>query len=279
MPENMKEKQRIEQEKINRSLARVKNRIMIISGKGGVGKSTVSANLAMTLVQKGFQTGLLDIDVHGPSIPSFFNLSGQRLAVEDGRIIPAQYENKLKVMSTAFLLQNQDSAVIWRGPMKHGVIKQFISDVAWGDLDFLVIDSPPGTGDEPLSIAQLIQEPRFAVLVATPQNMAIIDVKKTVTFCQTLKIKILGVIENMSGFVCPYCNKVSYIFNKGGAEKMARDMQVPYLGAIPLDKDIVSASDQGKPYIIDHPDSAAAKQFSQVVERMLANLTQMSETA
>ncbi len=225
----------------------IKHKIIVLSGKGGVGKSTVAGNLAAALALKGFQTGLLDIDIHGPSVPKLFGLEDTRLATEDNKIIPVSYSENLKIMSIGFLLQSKEDAVIWKGPLKHSVIRQFLSDVSWGELDFLIIDSPPGTGDEPLSIAQLIEGEKNSIIVSTPQDLAISDVTKSVTFCKKLDINVLGIIENMNGFVCPYCKKTTYIFKKDGVKEFAAAKQLNYLGSIPIDPDIVVNSDQGTP--------------------------------
>lgn len=225
----------------------IRHKIIVLSGKGGVGKSTVAANLALALSLKGFQTGLLDIDIHGPSVPKLFGLEDLRLSTQDNKIIPINYSDNLKIMSIGFMLQSREDAVIWKGPLKHSVIRQFLSDVAWGDLDYLIIDSPPGTGDEPLSIAQLIEGERNSVIVSTPQDLAISDVTKSVTFCRKLDINILGIIENMNGFVCPHCKNISYIFKKDGVKEFADSKNLNYIGSIPLDPDIVVNSDKGTP--------------------------------
>lgn len=225
----------------------IRHKIIVLSGKGGVGKSTVAGNLALALSLKGFSTGLLDIDIHGPSVPKLFGLEETRLSTEDNKIIPVSYSDNLKIISIGFLLQSNEDAVIWKGPLKHTVIRQFLSDVAWGDLDYLIIDSPPGTGDEPLSIAQLIEGDKHSVIVSTPQDLAISDVTKSVTFCNKLEIKILGIIENMNGFICPHCRNISYIFKKDGVKKFAASKGLNYLGSIPLDPDIVMSSDNGTP--------------------------------
>jgi Mrp family chromosome partitioning ATPase/predicted Fe-Mo cluster-binding NifX family protein len=275
-----KEKQFPQGENLNQRMTLVKNKILVLSGKGGVGKSTVAVNLSVALALAGMRVGLLDIDVHGPSIPKLLNLENRKIEAIDSGIVPIGYGDNLKVMSIGFLLQEQNDPVIWRGPMKYNVIKQFLEDVVWGELDFLVVDSPPGTGDEPLSIAQLLLESGGginAVIVTTPQELALSDVRKSVNFCRTLSIPILGVVENMSGFVCPRCGETSEIFKTGGGERMAREMAVPYLGRVPLDPQIVEASDSGRPYIYHYARTETAKAFGGVIRPILEMETAVSK--
>jgi len=250
-------------------LCKIKHKIIVLSGKGGVGKSTVAVNLAAALSLAGKKTGLMDIDIHGPSIPKMLNLNGVPVGVKDNCIYPVSYDLNLKVMSIGLLLNDPDKAVIWRGPMKFGVIKQFIRDVEWGELDYLIVDSPPGTGDEPLSIAQLIPEADGAVIVTTPQELAIEDVRKSVKFCEVLNLRVLGVVENMSGFVCPHCQQVTEIFRSGGGEKMAKDMNIPFLGKIPLDPGIVQAGDRGTPFVSSFGKSQSSTVFKNVIKPLL----------
>ncbi len=255
-------------EQLNMRMSRIKHKILVLSGKGGVGKSTVAVNLAVTLALSGKKVGLLDIDIHGPSIPKMLNLSGRHPTAKEGVIIPVQYHENLKVMSMGFLMEGQDEAVIWRGPLKMQVIRQFLQDVDWGDLDYMIVDSPPGTGDEPLSIVQLIPHPDGAVIVTTPQDLSVMDVRRCVNFARKVNLKTLGVIENMSGFICPDCGAKHDIFHKGGGEQMAKEMKVPFLGAVPIDPKIVDASDEGKPYMEFFAQSAAAMEFVKIVEQL-----------
>jgi Mrp family chromosome partitioning ATPase/predicted Fe-Mo cluster-binding NifX family protein len=227
----------------------VKHTFLVLSGKGGVGKSSVAVNLAVWLSKQGRNVGLLDIDIHGPSIPKLLNLERINVQAVGDKIMPAVYSDTLKVMSVGFLLRNDTDALIWRGPMKHNVIKQFVTDVIWGDLDYLVTDCPPGTGDEPLSIAQLLGRIDGAVIVTTPQQIAVVDVKKCITFCKQLNLPVLGVIENMSGFVCPHCNERIEVFAGNGGQEMARDFGVPFLGKIPMDPALAHACDLGAPFV------------------------------
>ncbi len=248
----------------------IKNKIVVLSGKGGVGKSTVAANIAMSLALNGYKTGLLDVDIHGPSIPTILGLEGARAESTEQFLFPLVYgDDLLKVISIAFLLNNADDAIIWRGPAKTGVIKQFIENVAWEELDYLVVDCPPGTGDEPLSVVQLLEDVTGAVIVTTPQKLAIADVRKSVNFCKKVNVPVLGVIENMSGFVCPECNKTVDIFKSGGGEKMAQDMNVPFLGKIPIDPKIVEAGDSGKPFIYFYGETPTAKIMEDIINQIV----------
>jgi Mrp family chromosome partitioning ATPase len=227
----------------------ISHKFLVLSGKGGVGKSTIAVNLAVWLSMQGKNVGLLDIDIHGPSIPKLLNLNNKGLQADGDKIKPFFYSDTLKIISVGLLLQDDSNAVIWRGPMKHNIIKQFVTDVSWGNLDFLIVDCPPGTGDEPLSIVQLLGNADGAIIVTTPQQLSVIDVKKCITFCKQLNLPVLGVIENMSGFVCPHCSQRVDIFKEGGGKQMAEDFKVPFLGGIPIDSAIVFACDSGKPFI------------------------------
>lgn len=247
----------------------IDRKIMVLSGKGGVGKSTVSVNLALSLAMAGKTVGLLDVDIHGPSVPKLLGLEEVPITGDEDWIYPVEYSRMLKVMSIGFLLGNPGDPVIWRGPLKYNLIKQFLCEVSWGNLDYLIIDSPPGTGDEPLTIAQLIGDMHGALIVTTPQELAIEDVKKSINFCRSLSMPILGVVENMSGFLCPHCGRWADIFKSGGGETMAREMGVPFLGGIPLDSGIVEACDQGKPFVYHDPESRTAKFFDPVVRKIL----------
>jgi ATP-binding protein involved in chromosome partitioning len=250
-------------------LAGIGHTYVILSGKGGVGKSTVAVNLAISLANNGFKTGLLDVDIHGPSVPKLLGLSGTKAEVEGGELLPVQIQNNLKVLSLGFLLDGDHTAVIWRGPMKANVIRQFFEEVAWGVLDCLVIDCPPGTGDEPLSVLQLLDKGRSsAIIVTTPQQVATIDVEKSITFCTQMGIPISGIIENMSTFVCPHCGKEEAIFSSGGGQRLAEKFNVPFLGKIPLDPDIVKSGDEGRPYISLHTKSTTAERFNEILKQL-----------
>lgn len=259
-----------EETKIQDTLRNIKHVIIVMSGKGGVGKSTVSSNLAMTLAMKGYQTGIMDIDITGPNIPKMFGVEDEKLTVNDARqLVPVQVPPSLKLISMAFLLPDKDSPVMWRGPVKMGAIKQFIEDVDWGTLDYLVIDMPPGTGDEALSIVQLIPKADGMIIVTTPQDVALLDSRKSLVFGAETHIPIIGIIENMSGFVCPHCGQVTNIFKSGGGEDTARDMNVQFLGRVPIEPGIVDSGDSGMPVVLKYPDSASSKAFGEIIDKIV----------
>lgn len=219
-----------------------------MSGKGGVGKSSVAINLAVALAARGYRVGLMDVDLHGPSTIKMLGLESEAMSAEGEDLLPIPYSQNLKVVSMASLLENRDTAVIWRGPLKISAIRQFVSDVRWGDLDYLFVDSPPGTGDEPLTVAQVIPK-AHGIIVTTPQEVALLDIRKSITFCRQVGMPVFGIIENMSGLACPHCGKSIELFSSGGGERTAREMGVPFLGRIPLLPEIVVASDEGRPYV------------------------------
>ena len=258
------------QQALVQRMSRVGYKLLVMSGKGGVGKSTVAANLAASLAFAGHPVGLLDVDIHGPSIPRLMGLEGHHIAMEDAELVPLEIGENLKVMSIGFLLPSAADAVIWRGPMKYGVIHQFLSDVAWGDLDYLVIDAPPGTGDEPLSVAQLVGQPGGAVLVTTPQQLSVADVRRSVSFCQQLSLPVLGIIENMSGLVCPHCGGSIDVFKTGGGAALAQEMGVPLLGRLPIEPKIVECGDDGVAFVRRFTETAAATAFAEIVVRLEA---------
>ncbi|TYO98112.1 Mrp family chromosome partitioning ATPase [Geothermobacter ehrlichii] len=260
-------------QRLNRNLCRIEHKILVMSGKGGVGKSTTALNLALALAAEDKAVGLLDVDLHGPSLPTMLGMSDQRPQMGEEGILPLDFQG-LRVMSIGFLLESRDQAMIMRGPMKHGAIQQFLADVAWGPLDVLVIDCPPGTGDEPLSAAQLLGEGAGAVIVTTPQDVALVDVEKSVSFARQLKMNIIGVIENMAGFVCPHCNEVTDLFGRGGGERLAGRMDIPFLGRIPLDPRLVQSGDSGRPFLLEHADSIAAEALRHVARSALKRLTE-----
>jgi len=269
-PPDETEEQRLERQALASRLCRIRHKVLVLSGKGGVGKSTVAVNLAVSLSLAGKRVGLLDVDIHGPSIPRMLGLEGQRLEVENQALVPLEIGD-LKVVSIGLLLSGRSDAVIWRGPLKMGVIKQFLKDVEWGELDYLVIDSPPGTGDEPLSVCQLIPDADGAVIVTTPQEVALSDVRRCVNFCRQLRMSVLGVVENMSGFACPQCGQVTDIFKAGGGERMAGEMGVRFLGRIPIDPRIAQACDDGRPYVHHYAETLTARAFQQVIAPILGH--------
>ncbi len=252
---------------ITRSLGKIKNKILVMSGKGGVGKSTVSVNLALGLAQKGHKVGLMDVDLHGPDVVRMLNLKGvvEPPATKDALVAPLMYNDNLKVVSLEYMMQDRDEAIIWRGPLKIQAIRQFVADMDWGDLDYLIIDAPPGTGDEPLSVVQTIPNVK-AVVVTTPQKVALADVRKSINFCKTVKMEIIGVVENMSGLVCPHCNETVDVFKTGGGEEVARDFDLPFLGKVPMDPRVVIAGDDGVPYLSSDADSPATRAFGEVIK-------------
>lgn len=255
----------------NETIKNISNVVVVMSGKGGVGKSTVSANLAVELSQRGFQVGLVDADMHGPDIPQMLGLVDDKPVMdEDKKIVPVRYSNNLKVISIEYFLPSRDTPVIWRGALKHKMIEQFIKDIAWGTLDFLIFDLPPGTGDEPLSIIQIIPKITGFVVVGTPQEVAMLDVKKAINFAKQLNAPVIGLIENMSGFVCPYCGKTTYIFKSGTGEKISKEFGINFLGSIPMESTVVEDGDDGTPMVVSHPESNSSKSFRNIVDGILA---------
>lgn len=255
-------------QKLAQKLAQIKHKILVMSGKGGVGKSTVAVNLASALAAKDKKVGLLDVDIHGPSLPTMLGLENSKVISLQNDIMPVELGN-LRVMSLGLLLENPDQAVVWRGPMKISVIKQFLDNVVWGELDYLIIDSPPGTGDEPLSVCQYIGELDGALIVTTPQKVATVDVRKSVSFCKQINLKILGLVENMSGFACPNCGEITQILPPGGGRGIAESMNLPFLGAIPMDPQIALAADMGKPFLQQFAESASAKIMQEIIKPLL----------
>jgi Mrp family chromosome partitioning ATPase len=270
------EKQSHEQKLLEKNMEGVRFKFLVLSGKGGVGKSTVTVNLATTLSMEGAGVGILDADIHGPNIPMMLGIESVRPFTSSEGFIPVLAAHEIRVMSIGFLLRSKDDAVIWRGPLKHGLLKQFLGEVLWGDLDYLIFDLPPGTGDEALSISHLLKRVDGAIVVTTPQDVALLDSRKSITFCQRLNIPLIGVIENMSGMICPHCQKEIDLFKKGGGEKAARDMGVPFLGRIPLDPGMVDSTDTGRPFVSSHPQSQVAEAFRSIAanwEKLLKERT------
>jgi Mrp family chromosome partitioning ATPase len=247
------------QSEIAQKMSQIKHKILVLSGKGGVGKSTVSAQLAMGLVKSGKKVGILDIDLTGPSIPRLLGLLGKDVHKASHGWVPvyADKEQRLCVMSIAFLIEDPDAPVVWRGPKKNAVIKQFLEDVCWGQLDYLIIDTPPGTSDEHISINEYLSSfnPDGAIIVTTPQGVSLSDVRKEISFCRKVGLPILGVIENMSGFVCPCCNEVTNIFSTGGGEAMAREVGVAFIGRVPIDPNLATCGDKGQCFLDKFPHS------------------------
>jgi Mrp family chromosome partitioning ATPase len=252
---------------IARSLGKIRQKILVMSGKGGVGKSTVAVNLALGLAKKGYKVGLMDVDLHGPDICRMLNLTDslKPLQSENSLVPPLVYNENVKVVSLEYMMKDRDEAIIWRGPLKIQAIRQFVADMDWGELDYLVVDAPPGTGDEPLSVAQTIPNVQ-AVVVTTPQAVALADVRKSINFCKAVEMPITGIVENMSGFICPHCEETVDIFSTGGGEKTARDFELPFLGRVPMDPRVVVGGDSGQPYLSSDENSPAVQAFTAVVE-------------
>jgi ATP-binding protein involved in chromosome partitioning len=251
-------------------MKKIKHKIAIISGKGGVGKTVTAVNLAIALAMQGHNNlvGLLDADLHGPCVPKMLGMEGQKLRVGPIGAFPALGPLGVKVVSMQFLLESTEVPVIWRGPLKMRAIRQFLEEIVWGELDFLLIDLPPGTGDEPLSVLKLLPDMDGVVIVTIPSEVSQTVVEKAVTFARQLKAPVIGIIENMSGFICPECGSETHIFKSGGGERISQEFSVPFLGKIPLDPRICEASDLGHPFIAEYPDSPASKAFLKIVEKI-----------
>lgn len=269
----LKEKELEQEKRLKENLSKIKNKLIVISGKGGVGKTTVAVNLAYGLAMKGYKTGILDVDIHGPNIAKMLGIEDKKLMSSESGIEPVKVLPNLKAVSMALVGYDINQPVIWRGPLKMAAIKQFLSDVNWGELDYLIIDSPPGTGDEPLSVCQLIPDLKGAIVVTTSQDVAILDSRKSILFAGQLKVPVLGVIENMSGFTCPHCGKEIDLFGIGGGEKAALDLKVPFLGRIPLEPLMIKSGDSGKPLIQFNKDKDAARILNEITEKILKKET------
>lgn len=262
----LKTKEQLEQdERLAKRMSKISHKIVVMSGKGGVGKSTVAVNIARSLAAKGYQVGLMDTDIHGPNVTKMLGMDANFYQTDEGIEAPLLGQN-LKVASVSMAGSGADSPIVWRGPLKMGFIKQLLADVNWGSLDFLIVDSPPGTGDEPLSVCQLIPEIDGSVIVTTPQEVAVLDSRKTITFSKQLKVPVIGVVENMSGFVCPECGSVHNLFGTGGGETAAKELGVPFLGRLPIDQKLMEAEDKGLDIFKTHPESEAVKNLSAIVD-------------
>ena len=272
MPSKISQKDQHQQQdvEIKERLGRIKNKILVMSGKGGVGKSSVAAYLSVALAKRGYRVGLMDVDLHGPSIPRMLGLKGTiGPATHEGKARAVQYLPNMEVISIEPLMgDNKDAATIWRGPLKIGVIRQFISDIEWDDLDYMVIDSPPGTGDEPLTVAQTIPDAK-ALIVTTPQEISLADVRKSINFCRQVHMEILGLVENMSGLVCPHCGKTIDIFKTQGGMLTAKKEGLRLLGTLPLDPQVVSNGDVGDMSLLDNPDLPITREFNKIVDAVI----------
>ncbi len=255
---------------IQENMAKIKHKLVVISGKGGVGKTTVAVNLAMSLASVGLRVGILDVDITGPNVTKMLGVSTElkpRVDPDAKKFYPVLGPLNLKVLSMAFLTMSTDEPVIWRGPMKMGAVRQFLGDAVWGELDYIVFDLPPGTSDETLDILQLIPDENV-IVVTTPQEVSLMDARKTIRMAQIMERNILGIIENMSGFNCPHCGKYIDLYPPGGAEKASRDFNVRLLGKIPFEVEVSEQGDQGLPFVIKNPDSASAKAFKEIVKKI-----------
>ncbi|MFW8601758.1 P-loop NTPase [Desulfobacterota bacterium M19] len=262
-----------QENEIKVSLGKIAHKILVMSGKGGVGKSTVSTNLALGLANRGFKVGLMDVDLHGPDVCRMLNLNEnlKDASMDQGALVPTmRVGDNLKVISLEYMMEDRDDPIIWRGPLKIQAIRQFIADMDWGELDYLIIDAPPGTGDEPLTIADTIKDAQ-ALVVTTPQDVALADVRKSINFCNHVKMKIIGLVENMSGLICPHCNNVVEVFKSGGGERTARDFDINFMGRIPMDPRVVIGGDEGSPYLTSTSDSPAVKAFGALIDNVVKN--------
>jgi Mrp family chromosome partitioning ATPase len=253
---------------IIKRMNKIKYKIAVMSGKGGVGKSTISVNIAATFAKKGYKTGIIDADIHGPNVPKMFGVEGKDLKFDKKGIIPIESIQGIKIMSIGFLLTSQDDPIIWRGPAQTGAIKQFLSEISWGDLDVLIIDNPPGTGDIPLTVLQTIPSLDGVIIVSTPQSVVQEDVVKSINLVKNLNIPIIGIIENMSGFICPECKNEIFIFGKDGGAKIAEEMGIPFLGKLPLNIETAASSDIGTPIVIKEPESEISRRISDIVKKI-----------
>lgn len=265
--EQKKDPQAEQKAKNEWSLQKIKNKFIVMSGKGGVGKTSTSVNLSIVLANKGFKVGIMDVDLHGPDIPRMLGFGGILNLSQNQKLNPASVSKNLKAVSIESLMPEKDDAIIWRGPLKYSAIQQFVGDVEWGELDFLIIDSPPGTGDEPLTVAQTISDAK-AIIVTTPQEISLADVRKSINFCKAVKMPIFGIIENMSGFACPHCGEMIDLFGTGGGEKTAQQFGLTFLGRIPFDPNMVVCGDSGISYQEAHPDSRVTQAFDEISDKM-----------
>ncbi|MBD3406430.1 MAG: P-loop NTPase [Candidatus Lokiarchaeota archaeon] len=245
----------------------IKHKIVVLSGKGGVGKTTVAANLAMAF-SKSHSAGILDVDIYGPNVPKLLGLEGKHPAAEGNMIHPVMGPEGVKVMSMGLLLRKSDDAVAWRGPLVARAINQFLGNVLWGDLDVLVVDLPPGTGDEILSILQSIPDIDGVIIVTTPQEVAVLDARRAIQLVSKMNVPVLGIIENMTEFICPECGKAYKIFGKGAAQKASEDFGIDHLGTLPLDPRVTKLSDEGTPFVIQEPDSKVSQDFNAIVKTL-----------
>jgi Mrp family chromosome partitioning ATPase len=268
VPKNPKQIKDEQDASVKRSLARIRSKFLVMSGKGGVGKTSTAVNLALALAGKGYRVGIMDVDLHGPDVPRMLGLEGMPEVNANRKLNPIRHSENLAAISMESFLPKRDDAVIWRGPLKFSAIRQFIADVDWGELDFLVIDAPPGTGDEPLTVAQQVEDAK-AIIVTTPQEVALADVRKSINFCRTVNLEIFGLVENMSGLNCPHCGEAIDLFGTGGGQRTALEMGIRFLGRIPIDPAVVACGDSGQCYQQAHADSAVTKAYAGIAQTMI----------
>lgn len=267
MPSDPKRAEAQKDAAVKTSLQKIKHKIIVMSGKGGVGKTSTAVNLSLALAEAGHRVGIMDVDLHGPDVPRMLGIEGTPELMSNQMLSPMKYSENLSAMSIESFIPGKDDAIIWRGPMKYSAIRQFIGDVDWGALDFLVIDSPPGTGDEPLTVAQIVADAR-AIIVTTPQEVALADVRKSINFCKTVKMEIFGLIENMSGLNCPHCGEMIDLFGSGGGERTAKQTGIRFLGKIPFDPKVVACGDSGACYQKVHADTAVSRAYADVAQKL-----------
>lgn len=267
MPPDPKRAEAQKDAAVKTSLQKIKHKIIVMSGKGGVGKTSTAVNLSLALAEAGHRVGIMDVDLHGPDVPRMLGIEGTPELMSNQMLSPMKYSENLSAMSIESFIPGKDDAIIWRGPMKYSAIRQFIGDVDWGALDFLVIDSPPGTGDEPLTVAQIVADAR-AIIVTTPQEVALADVRKSINFCKTVKMEIFGLIENMSGLNCPHCGEMIDLFGSGGGERTAKQTGIRFLGKIPFDPKVVACGDSGACYQKVHADTAVSRAYADVAQKL-----------
>ena len=274
-PENSSKKEKqFEELRLKENLDRIKYKLIVISGKGGVGKSTIAVNVAFGLAAQGKKVGILDVDIHGPSIAKMLGIEGKTLEISPtGKYaMPIKVNENLYAMTIASLIKNPDEPVIWRGPLKMGAIKQFLQDIRWPELDYLIVDSPPGTGDEPLSVIQILKKVDGSLIVSTPQDLALLDVRKTIKFSQKLNVPIIGLIENMSTFICPHCSKEINIFKGLGVKKAAKDFNIDVIGKIPIDINIAESGDKGKSFLSESKNKIITQRFNEIINSITEKL-------
>lgn len=268
MPKSPKQVKDEQDVSVKQSLDKIRYKFLVMSGKGGVGKTSTAVNLSLALAGKGYKVGIMDVDLHGPDVPRMLGLEGLPEVNANRKLNPIRHSEHLAAISMESFLPKRDDAVIWRGPLKFSAIRQFIADVEWGALDFLIIDAPPGTGDEPLTIAQQVDDAR-AIIVTTPQEVALADVRKSINFCRTVNLEVFGLVENMSGLNCPHCGEAIELFGSGGGQRTAQEMDVRFLGRIPIDPAVVACGDSGRCYQEAHADSAVTKAYTEIAQTMI----------